>query len=294
MIAVLLLWSNATFALTPKEEKWVKILKSPWLVWEAPEWVTPFTLDEAPQDVDYWKNIIPFEEDRNADVYIVMPTIGVSAPIIFVPEGTADYNTMTAGKQIDINKYLDRGALHYARSWMPWDVWNPVIFAHSNFFANGEGDYKTIFGDIMELDVSPEDEIWFFVREEGEEEYDLRKFEITKSYDTVPTDVWVMKPLWGKEVTVFACTDGLAWRWILRGKYIEIDETLIAYPMKWDMVKILEWFAAQDENTRQANIANILSEIEKKKEAIPAWWDYHDKFEKYVYNYFEKKLIEIY
>jgi hypothetical protein len=36
--------------------------------------------------VDYWTSIIPFEEDRNADVYIVMPTIGVVAPIVFVPE----------------------------------------------------------------------------------------------------------------------------------------------------------------------------------------------------------------
>ncbi len=94
--------------MTPKEEKGVNVLKSPSLVREAPERVTPFSLDEAPQDVEYRKGIIPHEEDQNADMYIVMPTIGVSAPIIFVPEGTKDYTNMVKGRQIDINKYLDR------------------------------------------------------------------------------------------------------------------------------------------------------------------------------------------
>jgi len=108
VLIVLMLFVSSTFALTPKEEKWVITLKSPWLTWEAPEWVTPFPLDEAPQDVDYWTSIIPFEEDKDSDVYIVMPTIWVVAPIVFVPEWTKDYLDMVSWKQIDINKYLDR------------------------------------------------------------------------------------------------------------------------------------------------------------------------------------------
>jgi len=290
-----MLFVSSTFALTPKEEKWVITLKSPWLTWEAPEWVTPFPLDEAPQDVDYWTSIIPFEEDKDSDVYIVMPTIWVVAPIVFVPEWTKDYLDMVSWKQIDINKYLDRWAMHYAKTGMPGDVGNPVIFAHSNFFANWVGDYKTIFADIMNLDVSPLDEMWFFVREEWKEKYELRKFEITQSYETVPTDVGVMRPQWWKEVTVFACTNWLAWRWILRGKYIEKDETLIPYSMKWEFLEIMDGFAMLDETKRQEAITQVVSLIEQKRKKVGNnSLDYHDKFEKYVLNYFERELIEIY
>ncbi len=84
--------------------------------------------------------------------------------------------------------------MHYAKTGIPGEVGNPVIFAHSNFFANGKGDYKTIFADIMDLDVGVEDEMWIFWRAPGESDYELRKFEIFKSYETVPTDVGVMKP----------------------------------------------------------------------------------------------------
>ncbi len=160
-----LLVSSGVFALTPKEEKGVKTLKAPSLVYESPEWFTPFTLDTAPQDISYWVSILPYPEDKGEDMYVVMPTLGLITPVAFVPEGTDDFTKMAAGGVIDINKYLVEGVMHYPTSGKPGQVANPVIFGHSNFYLQGEGKYKTIFADIMNLDVGPYDEIRVYTRE---------------------------------------------------------------------------------------------------------------------------------
>jgi len=98
--------TSGVFALTPKEEKGVKTLKAPSLVYESPEWFTPFTLDKAPQDISYWISLLPYPEDKEEEMYVVMPTVGLITPVAFVPEGTADFSGMAAGGVIDINKYL--------------------------------------------------------------------------------------------------------------------------------------------------------------------------------------------
>ena len=283
-----------SFALTPKEEKGVITLKAPSLVYETPDWARAFPLDEAPDDVDYRKSILPYEEDRDAYMYIVLPTLGVVSPVVHVPKGTKDFNDMIVGKQIEINNYLDRGVMHYPRTGVPGEVGNPVIFWHSNFFKNGVGDYKTIFADIMNLDVSPRDEMWVFVKEESGD-YDLRKFEIVKSYETDPSDVGVMVPEEGKEMTVFACTNGLAGRWILKGKYIELDEMLVTYPLKWELWDRLTLVEQQEATTKQDTIATVLAKIETIREQMPTRnLDYHDKYKKYLLNYMEKKILEAY
>lgn len=74
-LAFILSIQSTTFALTPKEEKGVKVLKAPSLVYESPDWFTPFSLDEAPQDIEYWLSILPYPEDKAEEMYIVMPTI---------------------------------------------------------------------------------------------------------------------------------------------------------------------------------------------------------------------------
>jgi sortase (surface protein transpeptidase) len=63
----------------------------------------------------------------------------------------------------------------------------------------------------------------------------LYKYRINESYDTVPTDVGILRPKGGKELTVFACTDGLNGRWILRGTLIEQDDMLVLNRMRVKM-----------------------------------------------------------
>lgn len=294
IVAVLIIfffiaWTLPVYALTPKEEKWVITLKSPGLAYEAPDWVSPYTLDEAPEDISYWLDVLPFEEDKNADMYVVLPTIWVVTPVIFVPEGTKDYKDMVAWKQIEINNYLDRWVMHYPRSGMPWDIANPVIFGHSNFFVDGVWDYKTIFADIMNLDASPYDEMWVYVKEDSGS-YDLRKFAIEQSYETVPEDVEVMIPQWGKELTVFACTNWLAWRWILKWRYIEDNEILVPYPLKWQMYELMSLLDQKSSNEKKKIITTVMSRIDEIMKSIPNSEHYHYKFKRYILTYIEREL----
>lgn len=59
----------------------------------SPDWFTPFSLGNAPEDIAYWKSLLP-EQDRYEELYIVMPTLGMVSPVIQVPEGSEDYLTM--------------------------------------------------------------------------------------------------------------------------------------------------------------------------------------------------------
>lgn len=291
---ICLLVTSASFALTPKEQKGVKVLKAPSLVYESPERFTPFSLEEAPQEIDYRLSILPYPEDKDEGMYVVMPTLGLIAPIVFVPEGTADFSTMSAGGLIDINKYLIDGVMHYPTTGKPWQVGNPVLFGHSNFYLQGEGKYKTIFADIMNLDVGPDDEIWIYDRQD-DNSYKLLRFAIEQSYETVPTDVEILLPLGGKELTVFACTNGLEGRWILRGRYIEDDEILIPYAMRKRTYELLLQLQQKSPERRKQIADIVLEKIDSIIQKMPTSdVSYHDKFKKYILEYLERELIEIY
>lgn len=202
-----------TFALTPKEQKWVKTLKAATIEYLSPFWFTPFPLATAPSDMTYWQWLLP-EQDRDESLYIVIPTLWLVAPIVTVPEGSRDYITMIDGKEIDINSYLVDGVMHYPGSSFPGEEGNMIVFGHSNFYKKWAGRYKTIFADIMQLDVWV-DELWVYEKQE-DASYKRFIYSIEQSYETHPTDVAILQPRWGKEITVFACTNGLAGRWIVK------------------------------------------------------------------------------
>lgn len=296
LFSVVCVWTTTVFALTPKSEKGVKVLTSPSLSYESPDRFTPFSLEEAPEELSYWVALLPYEEDRNDDVYIVLPTLWLISPVAFVPEESTDRTNMVLGKEIDINKYLVEGVMHYPKSGIPGEAGNPVIFWHSNFFKDGQGKYKTIFADIMNLDVDVRDEMRVYIREEGEEDYELRKFEITESYETVPTDVAILRPKGGKELTVFACTNGLAGRWILRGKYIENNEILVPYAMKFRWADLIELLEDKDTTRQKATIVIMLNKIKQIEEWLPVVADRtsEDKMKHYLLEYFKTELSAIY
>lgn len=280
-------------ALTPKDQKWVITIESPALSYKSPTRFTPFALEDAPEDISYWTSIIPHPEDRNADMYVVLPTLGLITPVIFVPEWSADHKAMTSWKEIDINKYLTDWVMHYANSGMPGDVWNPVIFGHSNYFEARPGRYKSIFADIMNLDVGATDEMRTYTKEWWE--YVMRKFTIEESYETTPTDVGILKPKWWKELTVFACTNGLEWRWILRGKLIEDNEVLVPYVYKYQISDKINALKGLDDAQKKRIIIEWVKEIEQ----IRAWMSktsatFDDKMQKYVLNYLERELVKVY
>ncbi len=112
-------------------------LESSSLIWTPPTWLQPTTLANASEDASYWINqVLPYEEDRYNDLYMVVPQLGIVVPIIDIPQGTADYTTMKNGGQIDINKYLVGGAIEYVSSVAPGKWGKRIDFAHSNNFKN--------------------------------------------------------------------------------------------------------------------------------------------------------------
>lgn len=292
LLSILVLGSVS--ALTPKEQKGVKTLKSITIEYLSPDWFTPFVnIDSAPENIDYWTNLIPHQEDRNDAMYIVLPTLGMISPVISVPKDSADYTNMAAGKEIDINKYLNEGVMFYPRTGKIGQIGNPVIFGHSNFYKTGKGKYKTIFADIMNMDVGQEDEIWIYVKSQAGD-YDLFKYRITESYETNPENVSILKAKGGKEVTVFACTDGLNGRWILRGILIEQDEMLILNGMRTRMDKVVDRLQKLQKEQRQQKVSVLLTKIQEMKDALPEQKNYAMKYRLYVLNYLEKRLIEGY
>ena len=218
-------WYAITDPLLKEQQLWIDLyLEDPDLVFTPPEWFVPYDLASAPTQASYWINeVLPYEQDRNADTYLVIPQLWLVAPIVTVPEWSYDYTTMKSWREIAINKYLQQWVMQYVWSIQPWYRWKHINFAHSNYFASDPGRYKSIFANIIALD--PGDEIRYFVRSFGGE-YERIRYTVTDSYHTWPSNVSVLQ--WDGEwadAMIFGCTYWVDGRWI-------VEATLMWEP-KW-------------------------------------------------------------
>lgn len=289
ILCAMIVAPSITYGLTPKQEKWVITLRSPQIAHEAPEWISPYIdIAQAPTEIDYWKSLLPWEQYQDQELYIVLPTLWVVSPVAQVPEWTSDYNQMTQWQGIDINAYLTDGVMMY-----PWlgavgEVWNAVIFGHSNFFRDGDGDFKTIFADIMNLDVGVRDEMRVYQRDANWVDYTRYRYEITKSYETSPQDVGILRHQWGKELTVFACTDWLAGRWILRGKLIEDEEVLIPHRMRIRVRELMDRLDVLSHEQQELITEEVGAMIAQVSDEQVAWLgEYEGKYREYVLRWME-------
>ncbi len=214
------LFVGVSFAITDPTEKypWIDFyFEWDWLVRETPSWFSPQFLWSAPRDIGSWKNVLPYEEDKYADLYMVIPQLWLITPIQQIPRESGDWSNMIDGREIGINKYLHGGIIEYAWSAKPWYLWKRIDFWHSNFFANDSWRYKTVFANLMRLD--PGDEVWYFVR--NGDNYDLHVYEVTASYPTSPsyTDALHYDGDWA-DALIFGCYHGLDWRWMVEATYV--------------------------------------------------------------------------
>lgn len=260
---------SVVFALTPKEQKGVKVLKMDTLEYTSPDWLRPVWLLDASSDVSSWLGVLPYDEDKNADIYIVIPTLGIITPVIVIPKWSADYQNMSKWREININNYLVNGVLHYTQTALPGEEGNMVIFGHSNYFKNKPGKYKTIFADLMNLDVGAEDEIWLYTKQSNGN-YKQFKYAITESYETDPSDVAILLPLWGKEITVFACTNGLAGRRIVKGFLLEGNDLFVGTEMRIRVSKASKRFAGFPQELQMNIRDQIFERIAQKENAFSA------------------------
>jgi hypothetical protein len=88
-VSIYILCVGSVFALTDPAEKYPDLdlyLEAKSLVRQAPEWVKPKNIRLASMDINYWLDILPFEEDRYADQYMVIPQLGLITPINKIPQ----------------------------------------------------------------------------------------------------------------------------------------------------------------------------------------------------------------
>lgn len=172
-------------------------------------------------DIDFWKQVL-VQQDRDAQKYIVIPSNGMVVPINEVKEKTSDFDEMINGREIDVNKYLQNGGVEYPGTSKNWygELGNKVIFAHSSYWKEDAGRYKTHFQKIIELDVN--EEVWVYEKTSSGE-YKRFVYIVSSSYNTDESDVDVLKPGIWKNLTLFTCTPiwGTAGRWIIQAKYVD-------------------------------------------------------------------------
>lgn len=58
---------------------------------------------------------------------------------------------MSAEQKKRYFKILERGVAHYQNTSLPGENGNVVIFGHSNFYSNAQGEYKQIFAQLNKL-----------------------------------------------------------------------------------------------------------------------------------------------
>lgn len=79
---------------------------------------------------------------KKTDNILLIPKINVSAPINLNVSGNIMEEYM---------KSLETGVAHMAKTALPGDYGNSVIFGHSSYYPNKPGDYKEIFSKLDDL-----------------------------------------------------------------------------------------------------------------------------------------------
>jgi hypothetical protein len=275
----LLAFLSPVFALTDPAIKnpWLNLyLQDSSLVREKPDRFKPKNLSLAPRDISYWKKVLPYEADRYADIYMVIPQLGLITPIQQIPRDSGDWSSMVNGHEISINKYLQWGIIEYAGSVAPGHRGNRIDFGHSNYFKNDSGRYKTVFANLMWLDE--QDEVWYFVR--NGDEYVLHRYVVTASYPTKPSNVAALsRDGNGADAVIFWCYNGLAGRWMIEATYMGTpvmpaveygEEDPFANLSPYRKSRVDAWMYTLSNvalKWRKASIATMYTRLKKYKES---------------------------
>ncbi len=97
------------------------------------------------KDIAYWLEVLPYEEYRYHNQYLVIPKMGLVTPIIELDKWSDDYKKALKGKNFDYNKYLVGWPTIYPGTASIGTEWNTFIFGHSNYRKNKPGKFKNIF-----------------------------------------------------------------------------------------------------------------------------------------------------
>lgn len=70
--------------------------------------------------------------------------------------------------------------------------------------------------------------MWIY-KKQDDGSYKRYRYAVTESYEIKPTDVKILDPGIGKNLTLFTCTPigGISGRWLIQGKYIDEEKLQI-------------------------------------------------------------------
>lgn len=126
---------------------------------------------------------------------LVVPKIGVTAPIIFVD--TFDEATIQAN--------LKNGVVHYYQTANPGKVGNSFITGHSSNYWWEKGDYNYVFANLEKLAVGDQAKIYF---EGNKFLYQVSSIKVVEATDLTVLDQTVKPTL-----TLMTCTPpGTSWK----------------------------------------------------------------------------------
>ncbi len=164
----------------------IESIRHPDIESEYPNWFQP---DESQsiKDLQHWVNLIPFNEDKTRESYIVYPKHWMVSPIS-IPSND-DTKKIENWEMFNHYPYLDNWALHYRWNNPTQGNWNMVVAAHSSYLKDAPGRYKTIF---QVLPISKKwDNIFVYLKNDSWT-FDLYSYIITDSFRTEITDVSVL------------------------------------------------------------------------------------------------------
>lgn len=120
---------------------------------------------------------------------LVIPKINVLAPINLNIDGNVMEEYM---------KSLETGVAHMAKTTLPGEQGNSVIFGHSSYYADKPGDYKEIFSKLNELTEGDEIRI--------ESESSQLSYKVAEKKIVDPKDISVVnQDLSAKKITLITC-----------------------------------------------------------------------------------------
>ncbi len=247
------LFSNSLFAYDLTNANEGQVYTSPKVDTSIPARFKPMNSD----NLNDWLEIFPdyLQQYKSATQFIVIPAMGLIAPIVEVDEKSNDYQIAIAGKAFDYDKYLVDGPTIYPGTARIWEVGNTFLFGHSNYWIGKVGNFKTIFR--LTYNIQKNDTILVFKKENSI--WKKYRYAVTQSRLVDETEVSVMLPDGDKkEITLSACRPiGTArQRWINRATLI--DEERITY-------RVNTTIRTPTPDKKQTAKDNIIREIENNQ-----------------------------
>lgn len=175
------------------------------------------------KDIKYRLEVLPYEEYRYHDQYLVIPAMGLVAPIMEVDKTSADYKNAIKWKGFDYNKYLEGWPLIYPGTPGIGENGNTFIFGHSNYRHNKPWKFKTIFR--LTYNIEKNDKIRVYKKFEWK--WVFFEYTVTMSQKVWAKDVRIISPeKWKNTITLSWCWPiGTARdRWMNRGELTYMEE----------------------------------------------------------------------